>query len=165
MRKRSIFLFVLLLIFWILISEEIDILHILVGALAAFATVWLWQDLGPKQPGVPSTRIFLHLIRCLILLVWYIIESCISVAKTLLFSNPPPSPVFVEMETHIKTNWGRTLLGTCITISPGTVTVDINPDTGRFLVHALTEESAVSLLHWRIIHEIENLEKLMQEGV
>lgn len=164
MRKRSILLFVMLLAFWIFISEGIDILHILVGSLAAFATVWIWQDLGPRQPSIPSTKIFLNLIRCLILLAWYIVTSCISVARTLLFSSPPPSPVFVEMETPIRTNWGRTLLGTCITIAPGTVTVDINPDTGRFLVHALTEETAVSLLHWRIIREIENLEKLMQGG-
>ena len=54
------------------------------------------------------------------------------------------------------------LLGTCITITPGTVTIDIDPETGRFIVHALTEENAVGLLYWRIIGEIERLEKRMK---
>lgn len=164
MRKRSLILFALLFIFWIVISAEIDSQHVFLGALVSFATVWFWQDLGPRQPRVPTARKFLLLVRCLVLLVWYIIQSNIAVAKTLLFSTPPAKPMFVVMETSIKSNWGRVLLATCITITPGTVTIDVDPETGRFIVHALNEETAVGLLYWRIIDEIENLEKRMQRG-
>ncbi|NLB79353.1 MAG: hypothetical protein GX796_11100 [Clostridiaceae bacterium] len=162
MRKRSFIIFVLLLVFWIVISEEVDIQHVLVGAIVSFANVWFWQDLGPRQPSVPTAGVFLLIVRCILMLAWYIIQSNIAVARTLLFNKPEAKPMFVVMETSIKSNWGRVLLGTCITITPGTVTIDIDPETGRFIVHALTEENAVGLLYWRIIGEIERLEKRMK---
>ena len=163
-RKRSLILYILLLVFWIAISAEVDFQHIFIGAIISFATVWFWQDLGPRQPSVPTARVFLLLVRCILMMVWYIIQSNIAVAKTLLFNKPPAKPMFVIMETSIKSNWGRVLLGTCITIAPGSVTIDIDPETGRFIVHALTEETAVDLLYWRIIGEIERLEKRMKRG-
>ena len=100
--------------------------------------------------------------RCIVLLVGYIIEANIAVAKALLFSKHPTSPVIMIMQPDIKSNWGRVLLATCITITPGTVTIDINPDTGQFMVHALTQEAALGLPYWRMINEIKHLEKRMK---
>ncbi len=163
MNKRSLMVsFILLLVFWIVISAEVNQQHILVGAFLALVTVWFWQDLGPRLPSMPSSGELLCLGRCLLLLVMYVFQSNITVAKTLLFSSPPVRPVFVVMEPPIKSNWGRVLLATCITITPGTVTVDVDPETGRFIVHALTEETAISLFYWRIIDEIKNLETWRQ---
>jgi multicomponent Na+:H+ antiporter subunit E len=161
-RKRSLVLFVLLLAFWLVISAEVNVQHILTGVLLALITVWFWQDLGPRLPGVLSAGELLLLGRCLVLLVRYVINSNIAVAKTLLFSRPPVSPVLVFLQPPIKTNWGRVLLATCITITPGTITIDVDPETGEFVVHALTEENAMDLFYWRIIDEIKNLETWRQ---
>jgi len=49
-------------------------------------------------------------------------------------------------------------LANCITITPGTVTVDIDPKTGQFIVHVLTGEAAAELFNWQIIREISHLE-------
>ena len=165
MRKRWLVLFVILSAFGIVISSEIDPQHILAGALLALITVWFWQDFEPRLPGILSPKGLLLLVRCLILLVRYIIESNIAVAKTLLFSSSPVDPILVMMKPDIRSNWGRILLATCITITPGTVTIDINPETGQFIVHALTEEAATGLSNWRIIDEIKNLETRIQRGL
>lgn len=162
MRKRSFILFVLLLVFWLVVSAKADLQHILTGAFLALITVWFWQDLGPRLPSILSFKELLHLGYCLVLLVPYIIQANIAVARTLLFSSPEVSPVFVEMQTPIKSNWGRVLLATCMTITPGTVTIDIDPETGRFIVHALTKEMAMDLFYWRIIGVVDNLETLIQ---
>lgn len=163
MHKRSLMVsFILLLVFWLVISAEVSQQHILVGAFLALVTVWFWQDLGPRLPSMPSAGELLCLGRCLLLLILYVIQSNIAVAKTLLFSSPPVSPVFVVMQPPLKSNWGRVLLATCITITPGTVSIDVDPETGRFIVHALTEETAISLFYWRIIDEIKNLETWRQ---
>lgn len=164
MRKRSVILFILLLAFWLVISAEADLQHIFVGAVLALITVWFWHDLGPRLPRVLSGRELLLLGRLAISLAWFVIQSNLAVAKTLLFSSPPVGPVFVVMRPPIQSHWGRVLLATCITITPGTVTVDIDPETGQFIVHALTEETAAGLFDWRIIHEIRNLETCRQRG-
>lgn len=163
MPKRALMVsFIALLIFWLVVSTEVSQQHILAGVFLSLLTVWFWQDLGPRLPSMPSAGEVLCLARCLVLLVLYVIRSNIDVAKTLLFSSPPVSPVFVVMQPSIKSNWGRVLLATCITITPGSVSIDVNPETGQFLVHALTEETAGSLFNWRIIDEIRNLETWRQ---
>ncbi|NMB11339.1 MAG: Na+/H+ antiporter subunit E [Firmicutes bacterium] len=158
MNKRSLVLCAILLVFWLVVSAEADLQHILVGALLALGTVWFWQDLGPRLPRLLSATELLLLGHCLVTLIRFIIQSNIAVAKTILLSSPPVGPVFVVMRPPIESNWGRVLLANCITITPGTVTVDIDPETGQFIVHALTEEAAHGLFDWQIIQEISNLE-------
>lgn len=161
--KRSLILFGLLLIFWIVISGEVDLQHILVGALLSLLIVLFWRDLGSRLPGTPNIKELLRLGYFLLLLVGYIIQANFAVAKTLLFSNPPAKPVFMVLEPSIESNWGRVLLATCITITPGTVTVDVDPDTGRFIVHAINDKTGIDLLYWRIINEIKKLEACAKE--
>ena len=158
MRKRSLVLFGLLLVFWLVISAEVDLQHIFIGAILSLLIVLFWQDLGSRLPNTPNIKELLRLGYFLALLVGYIIQANIAVAKILLFSDPPTKPVFMVMEPSIESNWGRVLLATCITITPGTVTVDVDPETGRFIVHALTEKTGIDLLYWRIINEIKKLE-------
>lgn len=158
MRKRSLVLFALLLGFWLIISAKVDLQHIFIGAFISFLIVLFWQNLGSKLPTKPNIRALLRLGYFLALLIGYIIQANFSVAKTLLFSDPPAKPVFMLMEPSIESNWGRVLLATCITITPGTVTIDVDPETGVFIVHALTEQTGIDLLYWRIISEIKKLE-------
>lgn len=165
MNKRSLVLCAILLIFWLVISAEADWQHILVGTVLALATVWFWQDLGPRLPRLLSGTELLLLGHCIMTLIRFIIQSNIAVAKTILLSSPPVGPVFVVMRPPIESNWGRVLLANCITITPGTVTVDIDPETGQFIVHALTEEAAHGLFDWQIIQEISNLESWGQRLV
>ena len=162
MRKRSTVLFALLLAFWLAISAEVDVQHLLVGAVLAMMTVWFWQDLGPRLPRLLFAEELLLLGHCLITLLRFIIQSNIAVAKTILLSSPPVGPVFVVMRPPIESNWGRVLLANCITITPGTVTVDIDPKTGQFIVHVLTDEAAAELFSWQIIREISHLETWRQ---
>ncbi len=151
-------LFFLLLIFWLMISSALDLSHLLTGSILVLAVVWFWQALRSRLPGGIYLGELVRLGHCLILLVIYIIQSNITVAKRVLFAPNPLDPVFVEMDTPLETNWGRVFLATCITLTPGTVTVDVNPDTGVFIVHALTGEIGRDLLYWRLIHRIRDLE-------
>lgn len=162
MGKRSLALFSILLVFWLIISGSLSWQHIFAGAVLALITVWFWHDLGPTLPRLLSTGELVQLGRCLALLVYYIIQSNISVAKTLLFNVPRVSPVFAVIEPQLETDWGRVLLATCITITPGTVTIDVDPSSGRFIVHALTDETAISLFYWKMIDEIKKLENYRQ---
>ena len=145
MHKRAVILFILMLSFGLVVSTEIDIQHIIGTLIITLVILWLWRDLDPKMPVTLSLKGFFVLGHCLILLAWYIIESNISVARVLLFSKSAINPSFVIIQPKIRSNWGRILLATCITITPGTVTVDIDPDTGEFTVHAITEQTAKGL--------------------
>lgn len=162
MNKRSLISFAFLFTFWIVVSGVVDLQHIIVGIILAALTTWFWKSFNPRLPSVLSFRELLLFGHCIIMLVVYIIKSNIEVAKILLFSHEEVSPMFMELELGMKTNWGRVFLATCITITPGTVTVDFNPERNTFTVHALTRENAESLYHWSMITEIKNLERMVK---
>lgn len=44
-------------------------------------------------------------------------------------------PGIVRFQPHLKTDFGRTLLANSITLTPGTLTVDVDDATGEFYVH------------------------------
>ena len=72
-----------------------------------------------------------------------VIKSSIDVARIVLTPSLPISPTLVELTTTEATEAGRVILGNSITLSPGTVTIDVHED--RLLVHCLTRECAESL--------------------
>jgi multisubunit Na+/H+ antiporter MnhE subunit len=165
MRRQWLILVILLLGFWLVVSESVDFQHVAVGVLLSVLTAWFWSSLVDRMPTWPSWQELLLLGHLLVTLVRFIIDSNIAVAKTVLLDSPPVGPVFVVLRPPIESNWGRVLLSNCITITPGTVVIDIDPKTGQFIVHALTAEAAAGLFDWQIIHEISNLESWKQRRV
>jgi multicomponent Na+:H+ antiporter subunit E len=163
MHRRYFVLFLLLFGFWLVIAAEADLEHLLVGVVVAMATVWLWRGLVPNVPISLSARGPLLFGRCLWTLIWSIVDSSISVAKTLLFGKPPVEPVMLTVRPALETNWGRVFLANCITLTPGSVTIDVDPETGVFIVHALNPEIAAGLCSWKIIDEIRALELFGKE--
>lgn len=160
-RKRSLILFAFLFIFWIVVSGTINLQHIIVGIIISLFTVWFWRDLSPKLPTMLTLRELMLFGHCIFSLIGYVVKSSISVAKTLLFSDLSESSMFMELEPDMKTDWGRVFLATCITITPGTATIDFDPATNIFTVHALRAQTGIDLYYWRLITEIKNLETMV----
>lgn len=165
MNKRSLVSFASLFAFWIVVSGVVNLQHIIIGVLVSSLTVWFWKDLNPRLPRVLSFKELLLFGRCILMLIVYVVKSNIEVAKILLFSNKAVTPMFLELDLGMKSEWGRVFLATCITITPGTVTVDFDPESNVFTVHALTRENAESLYHWSMITEIQHLERLVEGRV
>ena len=64
-------------------------------------------------------------------------------ARVVLTPSLPISPTVVELITEESTEAGKVILGNAITLSPGTVTIDVHGD--RMLVHCLTSKGAAGL--------------------
>lgn len=161
MHKKSFVLSATLFIFWIVISGSFDIQHIIVGVIVSLFTVWFWRNLNQRQPSILSPREFILFGRFIVMMIGNVIKANIDVIKILLSPKIPTVSIFLELEPDIESNWGAALLATCITITPGTITVDFDPETRIFTVHALTPEIGADLYYWRVITEIKKLETLV----
>ncbi len=73
-------------------------------------------------------------------LLWEIVKSNIDVAKCVLFPKKYLQPSMFYTKVSQKSDLGKVIYANSITLTPGTVTVDLNEDT--VLVHALTEGTA-----------------------
>lgn len=76
-------------------------------------------------------------------LIKEIIVSNIDVARRILSPSMPISPTLVRIKATQHGDMGNVVYGNSITLTPGTVTIDIDGD--ELLVHALTSEGAEAL--------------------
>ncbi len=73
-----------------------------------------------------------------------VIKSSLAVARLVLSPSLPISPTVVELIATDESDVSKVILGNSITLSPGTVTIDVHED--RLLVHCLTKKGARDLL-------------------
>jgi multicomponent Na+:H+ antiporter subunit E len=133
--------------FWILLSGKLDAAHLIAGAAAAlfigFATWRLW--LLPPAIGAVARHPFqglrwARIMRYVPWLLWEIVVSGLQVAYVVLHPRMPIAPRLLRVRCQLPHTLASLTLANSITLTPGTVTLDVDGD--EFLVHALTPASA-----------------------
>jgi multicomponent Na+:H+ antiporter subunit E len=160
--RRGLTLFMFLLAAWLLLSGHYTFTLIAYGVLSSLGVVMLVGHLGIlDEEALPA-----HLgIRPLLYLPWLmkeIVLSNVSVAKVILTPSLPIRPRILRVQASQKTDVGRVTYANSITLTPGTITLDVRD--GVLLVHALTTESAEGLLSGEMDRRVSRLEGLRGEG-
>jgi multicomponent Na+:H+ antiporter subunit E len=70
----------------------------------------------------------------LFVFAYYVVKANVDVAYRVLHPNLPIRPGIVRTRSELRTASARTLLANCITLTPGTLTIDIAED-GTFYIH------------------------------
>ncbi|MGF1545399.1 MAG: Na+/H+ antiporter subunit E [Parvularculaceae bacterium] len=126
---------------WLLLSGYFDNpLLLFFGAASVAVTAYLSEraDVADAE-GVPA-QMFPSIIGYWAWLGGEIGKANVIVARQALAIEPKLSPAMFEVKTPTKTAAGLATFANSITLTPGTVTVDVAP--GRLLIHALTEDLA-----------------------
>ena len=126
--------------FWLLLSASLDVLHVVAGAVVAGVVMWL------KPAGAGSTRkvSWLAALRYVLWLICRISESGLHVSRLILHPALPISPRLIRHETPLRSDAELVVLGNSITLTPGTITVEVAP--GELVVHAIDEASSADLV-------------------
>lgn len=138
---RTIVLVIALSGLWLLLSGYFDKPLLLgFGVVSVAFSTWMAARAGVlDDEGVPGSimpRVFGYWF-------WLMLEigkSNIAVARQVLAIEPRLSPKIIKIVTPTRTNAGYATFANSITLTPGTVTMDLEP--GYMLIHALTEELA-----------------------
>ncbi|TVP94329.1 MAG: hypothetical protein EA374_07080 [Acholeplasmatales bacterium] len=139
--KRSagaVTLFFALFVFWLIIAADANWMTLLVGALASALIVWYSLDMVFTSEDVPklSVRTVWDVCRLVWTFMREMIVANIQVAKIVLHPKMPLEPTFRQVRQPLKKDLIRTLYGNAITLTPGTLTVQMDEQT--ILVHGLT---------------------------
>lgn len=130
---------------WLVFSGKLDALHAVFGVFSLALVLWRTKALVVSERR-PEESIALASIRPLLLArygIWLlkeIVVANIDIAKIVLRRDMPIEPALVSFESSLTTDLARVLLGNSITLTPGTLTVEI--DGNRFLVHGIVESGA-----------------------
>ena len=79
----------------------------------------------------------IHAIVFVGIYLWEILKSTVRIAALVLTPRPRFSPRFVEMPLDLRDGFPRFLLACLITMTPGSLTVSVDPDRGMLVVHLL----------------------------
>lgn len=126
---RYIAVFILSLIFWLLITFSLTIPNIIVGSSAALlcSLIFARYYFHNVYKFLQIQRYFWFLVY-LLYFVWACIKANFDVAYRVLHPAMPIRPGIVKVKTTLKSAFAKTLLANSITMTPGTITVDIIDD-------------------------------------
>ena len=135
---KALLLFVFYFVIWLLLSGHYDPLLLTLGVLSCITCLYVtWKAKFIDEEGLP-----LHLlIRLPIYTVWLfkeIIKANIDTAKIIIINNPDPQNFRVKSSQ--KTEAGKVTYANSITLTPGTVTTELDGDILE--VHALSSDMA-----------------------
>lgn len=131
--KKVLSTFLVLYLLWIALAG-IAVEELLVGALVSLIIAYLIRDTSVYNFGftiITSTIKFVFMY--LPLFIWKLIAANISLAKIVLDPKLPINPGFVTISTGLKGDTSKLILANSITLTPGTLTVDV--DDNELLIH------------------------------
>ena len=145
---------------WLLLTWSLDPQEVLAGlavsALATYLTRDLLVELPPSKPFHPKRYLwFLYYIP---VFFWHMLRANLDVAYRVLHPEVPIRPGIVKVRTNLKRDISKTMLANSITLTPGTLTVDV---VGDFLyVHWINIVSADPVKETEII--VKRFEQLLE---
>ena len=147
---------IVLFVFWLLLSGYFTVFLVTMGALSAVAIVALGRRMEViDREGHPIDMGW----RVLGYWPWLakeIVKSAWDVSRIIVDPRLPISPCLVRARTSQKTAVGVVTYANSITLTPGTISVDVRE--GEILVHALTRESAAGLLEGEMDRRVTRFE-------
>ena len=134
----------LLLLIWIFMAGSLHWQELAVGLLAAMAVSYLsLSKLQLLDDLLFSLAFPWHLLNYLLVFTWALIEANVDMAKRVVSPSLPIHPTLVEFHTSLRSPLGRLLLANSITLTPGTLTVEVTED--RLRVHWIDDRQAEDL--------------------
>ena len=135
---------------WLVLSPERDLVHLSLGALTACVVAQLSARLIVQPPPIaePNGRTLLWMPwhRFAVYLPWLavrVVIASLQVTAIVLRPRLRVSPRVLRIRARYSHTLARLTLANSITLTPGTVTLDVTGD--EFLVHALTESAGRDL--------------------
>jgi len=132
--KKKIVQFIIYLLMWIFLTIPFKVEDLLAGVVVALVVTILTRKLFPDD-FIKLLRPVRFLLAILYIpyLVYYIIIANLDVAYRVLNPYLPIKPGIVKIKTSLKNEFAKTILANSITLTPGTLTVEVDGD--NFYVH------------------------------
>ncbi|PKP05039.1 MAG: Na+/H+ antiporter subunit D [Bacteroidetes bacterium HGW-Bacteroidetes-6] len=135
MNLKNVFLiFVLSYITWLALNWSVAPDILITGAIvSALIGLLFCRNCTVLQSVRLTPKSFAYAFAYVFVFSWDLLKSNIDVASRVLKPSLPINPGIVEVKTILKSNIGKMMLANSITLTPGTLTVDIRDD--RMYIH------------------------------
>ena len=135
MKSRTI-LFIIALSTWAFLTWPPDLEHLLVGILVSAFVSFVIGDMFVKRPHLlKHPQRYLWFFYFVPVFIWECLKANLDVAYRVAHPDLPINPGIVKVRTTLKSDTGLTFLANSITLTPGTMSVDIDREGGFLYIH------------------------------
>ena len=147
--ERIVFTWVILFIFWIIVSANFGWQNLLLGSFIALIISSFMYDMltdDIRYSGNILQKlfyiIFFYLPQYVLIMAFNLLESNFKVIKNVIFMDINPG--VIKIDTDLNSDTGITILANSITLTPGTLSVETDEEHHNLYVHWInvTEEDA-----------------------
>jgi multicomponent Na+:H+ antiporter subunit E len=126
---KYVTLFILSMIFWLMLTFEFTLSNMIVGSVASVITSAIFTRffISSIYKLVQPKRYFWFIVY-LFVFFWECIKANLDVAYRVLHPSMPIRPGIVRVKTTLSSDLAKMLLANSITMTPGTISVDIIGD-------------------------------------
>ncbi|MFP4142016.1 MAG: Na+/H+ antiporter subunit E [Thermoplasmata archaeon] len=146
--EKIVVTWITVLLFWLAVSGRVTWQNLLMGGIVAMIiSLVMYENLTDdlRVEGTLGKKLlyltFIQIPEYLFIMVFELIESNLKVAKHALFLDFNPG--IVKIQTDLRSDTGTTILANSITLTPGTLTVDVDKkmDKTSLYVHWIDVET------------------------
>ena len=149
----------LLFALWLIFNGKVTLEIVLFGIVlstAVYLFCWKFLEYSPKRE-LRALRLLPQGIGYFFVLVWEIVKANCAAIALIVSPKYEVEPVLVTFRTNLKTDLAKTILANSITLTPGTITVELTDD--EFKVHCLDKEMAEGLSDSVFVRLLMKMEK------
>lgn len=121
-------------IVWAALTGTVTLGGLAVGFVIGFAVLWL------TQPLIGASRYHSRVVAWIKLVIMFHYELFVSSMQVIMDIITPrhlATPALIEMPLDVKTDAGILLVTNLISLTPGTLSVDVSEDRTTLLIHAM----------------------------
>jgi multicomponent Na+:H+ antiporter subunit E len=147
--RRKVLLSSILFVFWVVLTTTFVVYELVLGAIcAALVTTISFAILAHSIDSRITPKVMLRFPFFALALIWEIIKANLDVALIIISPRLPIAPRIIEYETYLPDDLPRTVFADSITLTPGTVTLELEEDV--LYVHCLAPHHEEGLREGRL---------------
>lgn len=128
---------------WVFLKGEFNLVNLVWGYILGAGILLLFSQI---PPGKMYTKRILGFIELALVFLVELYKANMSVLKIVLSGNTKPPSGIVAYPLEVKSDWGITVLANLITLTPGTISMEVAPDRKTLYIHALEVEDPDELI-------------------
>lgn len=125
---------ILLTIIWIFLTGSYAVVNFVFGFIISFLILWV---ISSKEKENKYVRLVPKLVSFFLFFLWEVVKANLQVAYEVITPQNNMKPGIVKIPLDAKTDIEITLLANLITLTPGTLSLDVSEDKKVLYVHSM----------------------------
>lgn len=140
--STQIALHLMLMLSWVVLSDEVTLKNLVVGYLVGGVVLWFFERTRGESLYIWRIVAALKLV---MVLLWEQVKSSFQVASIVLSPRLEIRPGIVTVPLEVTGDVEITTVANMISLTPGTLSVDVSEDRGSLYVHVINMDDPKSV--------------------